>query len=269
MMRVAFTTYSTPGWSLAEAAQVADSMGFDALEIRAGRTGGITADSAPEQCAQVRALCADRGVAICAVGTGCHFVVEEAERRSQVQEAARFLEVARALGAPVIRVFGGAFGPEVGEDEAVDRVARSLGELAGPAEATGVRVALETHDGFSAGARVARVLQRVPGPWIGACWDWLHPFRVGESAAQTAALLRGRVVHVHSKDARKGPQGHWEAEHFGRGILPVGDLYRQLVGQGYGGALSFEWERGGDPEPAEALRQYVRGMRALLGAPGL
>ena len=266
-MLISYTTYSTPGWSPAQIAERAAALGFQAVELRAFDGRNVPSDLTPQQCADIRRLFEARGLSICCVGTSCRFSPSADEARLNVQEARRYLAIAHELGAPLIRVFGGAFDRgKVSEDEAVGRVAAALSELAEPARAAGVRIALETHDGFSAGALVGRALRQVGHPNVGACWDWLHPCRVGETPRQTAEYLEGLIIHAHTKDARRNDKGGWEAEHFGQGVLPLGDIFTQHLQQNYDGPLSFEWERGGDPEPEKALAQYVKGIKALVSA---
>ncbi len=264
---VSYTTYSTPGWSVARIAERAAALGFDAVELRAYDGANVPSTLGPADCAEIRRVFDGSGLRVCAVGTSCRFAPSAEEAARAVEEGRRYIEIAARLGAPLIRVFGGAFERAgVTEDEAVGRVAESLAALAGPARQAGVQVALETHDGFSAGALVGRALRQVGDPAVGACWDWLHPCRVGETPRQTAQHLRGFLIHSHTKDARRDDQGRWQAEHFGFGALPLGDIYAEMMAQGFAGPLSFEWERGGDPDPEEALRRYVTGVRALVAA---
>lgn len=264
---IAYTTYSTPAWSVARIAERAAALGFEAVELRAFDGANVPADLDAAACAAIRRTVEDRGLRIAVVGTSCRFAPSAEEAARSVQDGLRYIEIAARLGAPLIRVFGGAFDRSaVGEEAAVGRVAESLARLAEPASQAGVRLALETHDGFSAGALVGRALRQVNHPSVGACWDWLHPVRVGESPRETAEHLRGFLIHAHTKDARRDEQGRWHAEHFGHGILPLGDIYAEMMAQGYEGPLSFEWERGGDPDPEEALRRYVQGIRALVAA---
>jgi sugar phosphate isomerase/epimerase len=264
---IAYTTYSTPGWSVAQIAERAAAFDFEAVELRAYDGANVPSNLDAAACAEIRRTIEDRGLRVAAVGTSCRFAPSAEEAARSVEEGRRYLEIAARLGAPLIRVFGGAFERGgVTPDEAVGRVAESLAALAEPAKQAGVRIALETHDGFSAGALVGRALRQVNHPSVGACWDWLHPFRVGETPRQTADHLRGFIIHSHTKDARKDEQGRWQAEHFGHGILPLGEIYAEMMAQGFAGPLSFEWERGGDPEPEDALRRYVTGIRALVAA---
>jgi sugar phosphate isomerase/epimerase len=267
-LQVAFTTYSTPAWSPETIAEQAATLGFDAVELRMYDGHAVPSDLTSADCARLRQVFAARGLPLCALGTSCHFSGEEDQRQAQVAEARRYLAIASELHAPLMRVFGGAYGAGVSPEEACRRVAAALAELAEPARAAGVTLALETHDAFAAGAMVGAVLAEVRHPCVGACWDWLHPFRVGETVAATHDHLRGRVVHTHTKDAAR-VGGGWEARFFGQGELPLADLLAALVADGYDGPLSLEWEpRGGDPHPERALAHYLPAMRALLARQG-
>lgn len=266
-LEIAYTTYATPGWTPEQIAERAAALGFQAVELRAFNGKNTPSHLTAADCAELRRIFDARGLRICVVGTSCRFAPSAEEAAAQVEEARRYLTIAAQLGAPLIRVFGGAFDrAKVSEDEAVARVAAALAALAGPARQAGVKIALETHDGFSAGALVGRALRQVNDPFVGACWDWLHPCRVGETPRQTAEHLKGLLIHAHTKDAVRGADGKWAAEHFGHGVLPLGDIYAEMMAQQYSGPLSYEWERGGDPEPEKALALYVKGIKALVAA---
>jgi len=263
-MQICYTTYSTPKWSPEQIAERAAALGYQAVELRAYNGANVRDDLTPADCAALRQTFDARALPICVVGTSCRFSLSDEEAATNVAVAKKYLKIAAALGAPLIRVFGGAYDKaKVTEDEAVARVAGALGELAEPARQAGVKIALETHDGFSAGALVGRALRKVQSPNVGACWDWLHPCRVGESPDQTAEHLKGYVIHSHTKDARRNARGGWDAEYFGDGELPLADIFGHMVAQGFDGPLSLEWERGGDPDPEKALAQYVPALKAL------
>ena len=266
-MQIAYTTYSTPVWSPERIAERAAALGFDAIELRTYDGHPVPVDLSTAQVEALRRTFAARGLAVCAMGTSCRFAPSDEVCQTAVRDARRYLQVAAGLGAPLLRVFGGAFdGQGVPEAEAVQRVAGALAELAPAARAAGVCVVLETHDGFAGGARVGRVLEQVPDDWIAACWDWLHPCRVGETPAQTAAALRGRIRHAHTKDARLVADGKWQATPFGEGTLPLGGILQEMLHQGYDGPLSLEWEGPRDQDPEPVLAAYVPAIRRLLAA---
>ena len=268
-MQVSFTTYSTPAWSPERIAEQAAALGFDAVELRMYDGRNVPVDLSAADCARLRQVFAARGLPLCALGTSCRLSGDDAQRSAQVADARRYLAIASELQAPLLRVFGGPYDQAaVSVEEACRRVAAALAELAEPAREAGVTLALETHDAFSAAALVGAVLDQVRHRHVGACWDWLHPFRVGETVEQTHGHLRGRVVHTHTKDAARLAAG-WEARYFGQGELPLADILAALVGDGYEGPLSLEWEpRGGDPHPEGALAHYVPAVRALMARRG-
>jgi sugar phosphate isomerase/epimerase len=117
---------------------------------------------------------------------------------------------------------------------------------------------VETHDGFSRGATLSELLQRVGPSRLGALWDVHHPYRMGEHVDETDRLIGDRVVHVHVKDATRSGDG-WEYQLLGEGELPVLQAIRALERRGYDGYLSIDWEKMWHPElagPEIVLPQY-------------
>lgn len=265
-MRLAFSTLGCPGWSLERVATAVRTYGYEGVELRLLDGEIIPPDLAPT--ARVRIRQALAGLPIVALGTSCRFnAPSRAERQASEETARQYLALARDLGAPAIRVFGGQ--PPAGVDLATVAgwVAESLARLAPAAERLGVRVLLETHDAFSAGETVGRVLRQVDSPWVGALWDIRHPFRTGEPVAATLAALEGFLHHVHVGDGRRRPDGGWETTLLGEGEVPVREMLRALASRGYQGYLSVEWEKKWHPEipePEVALPQHARVLRAYL-----
>ncbi|MFL6065433.1 MAG: sugar phosphate isomerase/epimerase family protein [Friedmanniella sp.] len=172
------------------------------------------------------------------------------------------LDLAADLGAPFVRVFPGAptepaaydTVPRLTEsrEEVADRAARRLDAVAGYAEECGVRPALETHDSHPTGALVAEVLGRVSSPVVGAVWDLMHPWRVGEPLADTWAAIGPWVADgrgwVQVKDAAL--PGRPLPLPLGEGTLPLGPFATLLADAGYDGVVSLEWERTWYPDAA-------------------
>ena len=87
-------------------------------------------------------------------------------RLAAERDAAAYLELAYAWGAPLIRVFGGE--PQGGKsaDDVAAPMADLLERIGQRAEQVGVGVALETHDFFSASTDVMRILTGAePAMW--------------------------------------------------------------------------------------------------------
>ncbi len=269
-MRVSFTTYSAPAWSLERHIAVATQTGCDGLELR--NLDGQPIDPAmPEQRrSEIYDAVADAGLEICVVGSSSRFAFPSAaERRREVERALAFVELADAWDAPIVRVFGGNYDPGPADDEVNGWVAEALREVAISADLFGIRLALETHDAFSTGQRVRRVLDLANHTGVGVVWDFAHPVRNGETVDQTWDLIHRDVIHAHFKDMKLtgGGRDGWESVAPGEGDLPLADMVQRLVLSNYDGYISTEWEGrdpDGDDDPTDMLRAHTASIRDLV-----
>jgi sugar phosphate isomerase/epimerase len=261
-MKLAFSTLACPAWSLEQIIDAAQRNDYEGLELRLlnGEILAPNLDAATRN--RVRAQCAAAGLKIVCVDTSIKLADKDGQA-SQIRDGIAFLEMAAEWESPFIRVFGGA--PEaMPKSEAVRVAAECLAALAGCAAELGITVLLETHDSFSSSAMVMDVIAHVPQ--AGALWDSLHPFRVGEQPAETAARLGDRCRHVHIKDGRRNGD-QWELVLLGEGDVPVPAILSSLYARGYDGWLSIEWEKKWHPglaDPEIALPQHARQLRAYL-----
>jgi sugar phosphate isomerase/epimerase len=153
----------------------------------------------------------------------------------------------------------------------------NLIEIGDEAAASGVILALETHDHWTDSSVFARLMAQVDHPHIRVLWDLHHPYRTnGEPPEVTYANLAPYIASTHVKDSVPGgphsyPQTDWEHGHtyvpIGQGDVPLRKMLRMLVGGGYDGYAIFEWEKRWYPdvaEPEEVFPHYVQQMRAWL-----
>jgi sugar phosphate isomerase/epimerase len=268
-MKLAFTTLACPNWSLEQVIDAAQRNGYDGLEFRLLNGDVLPANMDQATRNRVRSQCAQAGLKIICVDTSVCIATPDADgRAAQIRDGMAFLEIAAEWDAPFIRVFGGP-PPELLGAQAIPASIECLTPLVKRGQELGVTVLLETHDAFSSSEPVMQVLNNVPG--AGALWDTLHPYRVGEQPADTAARLGDRCCHVHVKDGRPGAGENWELTLLGEGEVPVPDILSTLYGRHYEGWLSVEWEKKWHPEiaepeiaipqHAEILRQYLATLR--------
>ena len=269
-MRVSYTTYSAPAWSLERHIAVATELGCDGLEIRNLDGQPIDPAMPEDRRSAIFDAIADAGLEICVVGSSSRFALPSAvDRRQAVEQAVTFVELADAWDAPIVRVFGGNYDPGPSDDEANGWVAEALREVATAADAFGIRLALETHDAFATGQRVRRVLDLADHTGIGVVWDFAHPVRNGETVDQTWDLIHRDVIHAHFKDMKLtgGGRDGWESVGPGQGDLPLADMVGRLAQAHYDGYLSTEWE-GRDPDgaddPTDMLRAHTASIRNLI-----
>jgi len=272
-MKLGVSTLGCPDWTLDEILTRLPGCGYEGVELRGlGPDLDLTQSphfATPPAAEKTRRAFADAGLAICGVDTSCSFTdPDPAARARSLEEGRRAVDLAAALGAPTVRVFGGGIGSESERSEATHRVASALAELGDhAAQVGGVRVVLETHDAFSTGAQVAEALRLADHPHVQALWDLHHPFRHGEAPAETFRVLGAYVEQTHVKDSKPG--GTYCL--LGEGDIPIVEMLRLLKGGGYDGWLNLEWEKRwipALPDPAVAFPQYAARLRAYLAELG-
>ena len=267
---LAFSTLGCPNWSIDQAAACAVANGYAALEIRIVDGEVISGDLPQAKRQEIKAAMRKHNVGVIGLGSSVRFSSPDAaERQGQVEELRRHLELANDLQAPMVRIFGGNLQPNCTIEQTIDWVAEGLTAAAPLADRYGVTVLLETHDAFCRGAEVARVVAQVDHPRIGVVWDVHHPFRMGESLAETWQLIGKRLLHVHIKDGVRRPDGSWQLVLLGQGEVPCRELLALLQREGYTGYVTAEWEKKWHPEieePEIALPQHAQVLRQWFAA---
>tara|TARA_B100000029_G_C17475973_1_gene923787 strand:+ start:325 stop:1164 length:840 start_codon:yes stop_codon:yes gene_type:complete len=268
---ITYTTYSAPTWSIKKHIALAKHMGCNALELRNIDNKPIDPAMPATQKKDIADEIHNAGLKICVLGSDCKLAhPSRSDRHQAVHRAIEFVELAKAWKAPIVRVFGGRYQPGPSDDEANAWVAESLREVADAGDEHGIQIAIETHDAFSTSQRVRKVLDLTNHPRVGVVWDFGHPYRLGESVAETWDLIGTKTIHVHFKDirhSRKGRNG-WEPCLPGTGDLPLQEMVNRLKATRYSGHISTEWEgrsAKGLDDPREALFSHTAYLRKLLG----
>ena len=299
MPSLAFSTLACPNWPLERVLAECRRYGYDGVEIRqvAGETDLLRVGelSAARHSALRRTL--DQwSIAICGLASSVRFdYPQQAERDAQLRTGKAYVELAAALGAKFVRVFGDVLpsGSRMTRDTVLDQIADGLSCLGEFAATGGVDILLETHGDFADSTLVGDLMRRVESRAVGILWDTHHPWKFyGEPLGETWARLKPWVRHTHWKDSVTRPaaaaqssagpsvsttasaaahalmSGHREADYvlFGGGEFPAEECARLLKESGYDGWLSLEWEKMWHPEiemPEVALPLFASKMRAL------
>jgi sugar phosphate isomerase/epimerase len=269
---LAFSTLGCPAWDWKKILEFAQANGFAAIELR-GLMGKMDLPSipefAPERIAQTKKEVAEHGLKISDLGSSATMhVADPAERAKQLGDGKRFIDLAAALGAPYVRVFGNELrGPR---EEVIARVVdglHQLGEYAGP---RGVTVIIESHGDFVESPTLKEVLTRADSKHVALLWDAHHTFVSGhEQPEHTVAELGQWIRHTHLKDsALVGKERKYVLP--GTGEVPIERQVMALRGIGYKGYYCFEWEKVWHPdiqEPEIAFPDYVRVVSGYLREP--
>jgi sugar phosphate isomerase/epimerase len=267
-MKLSFSTLACPDWTMPQIMAIASTAGYDGIELRFVENEDslwkLPIFRGP-QLASTRQALSDHNLAIACVDTSCRFHSPDAQERARwLDEGERMADLASALGAPGIRVFGETVQP--GADRASTRkwIADSIRTLAERIAANGTEVWLETHGDFADASATAEILAEAGCSQIGAVWDPANCFvESGEQPQEGASLLGARIRHVHVKDLFQN-SGDSKPALIGNGDLPLLEVRSALRQLNYDRFVSFEWEKKWHPEIADAnlaLPHFARWFR--------
>lgn len=295
-LKISFSTLACPDWTWHDVVTHGPKFGYDGVEVRLlERETDLLAipDLQPLQRRNRKRELNDAGFRVCGLASSIKFDNPDPHvRAEQLDIGRRYLDLAVALGAEFIRVFGDVLPSEAQPAErasALDWIAsglRDLGELARPA---GVQILLETHGDFSASPPAAEVMRRVNHAQVGLVWDTHHPWRFfNEPLKESWERLQPWVRHTHWKDSVLLPEtdvpnpektaaaqaamalmgGHRHADYvlFLGGEFPARECLRILLEAGYQGWHSLEWEKMWHPDllgPEVALPLFPQKLRFL------
>lgn len=255
-MKLAFSTVACPEWTLEQVASFGASGEYDGVELRSFGHGStrIACDPSMTASAKVRAMFADAGLTTACIATGCRFdepifppvigrAISDTDR--SVREAKSALHMAAAMDVPFVRVF--AFEQRRAGGAGAERlIAERLSMLADAARNTGVKIVLENGGSYPGAADIARLINQVDHPLLGAAYSIAAANACGEDPILGANLLADRLWMVKLKDARSGAP------------CPIGDgefacraLVSHLAAHRYAGWVVVEWDRLWMPELSE------------------
>jgi sugar phosphate isomerase/epimerase len=199
--------------------------------------------------------CADSlGLQIIGIGVHNDFGRREANfRQAEVVKVKHWIEVAQALGAPLVRIFAGR--PEGPAAERWADMIAALREAATFAAEARLTLGLENHNGASFAPTadgILRILEEVRAPALQHLLDTGNYADGWPSIAKTASL----AVHVHAKFWHVAADGSEPDIDYPR-VLGL------LRAHGYRGWLSFEYEA--DEPEATGLPRALAYLRRALG----
>jgi sugar phosphate isomerase/epimerase len=266
-MKLGFSSLAAIDQPLADLAQMLARTGYDGIELRGKDRQHVDPSMSAAERRQVRKLLADAGLQAAAVTSYALIAQDSADVAAAQQTLGAYIDLARDLGSPLLRVFGGHI-PDGSDRAAVERrMADLLLSVADRAAGAGVKICLETHDAFTRAADLARVLAMAKHPNVVALWDVGNQFETGEPVAKAAELLAERLGYCHIKDSFALPGGKRQLCFLGAGDVPVAEVIAMLKARGFGGYLVVEWEKAWHPELADAdvaAAQHILKLREYL-----
>jgi sugar phosphate isomerase/epimerase len=263
---LAFSTLGCPAWDWPHVLDFAEAHGFSAVELRGIGTQmelPLLPEFRPTRIARTRSELAAHGLGVPCLGSSTNLhEMDAAKHEAELAHARRFIDLARALGTPYVRVFGNKYVACVPREAMLAHIAAGLRTLGDYAKERDVVVLLETHGDFTDSPTLLELMRRADAQSVALLWDAHHTFAFGkEQPEATLAAIKSYVRHVHLKDSV--PSGVGNDRRYvltGTGEVPVGRQIAALVKSGYRGVYSFEWEKRWHPEieePEVAFPQFA------------
>jgi hypothetical protein len=238
-----------PGFDLFQALDQTAAMGFDSIEIMAGKAGGDAGDFAatdPAYLDQVATRARDNGVTIHCIAPYNDFcyVADEQWRLANIAYIRDWLHIAADMAVPNVRVMTGYRVEGVPASRQEQMVIDGFRELAPAAEQVGVNMALENHSSCMSGAAdILRLLDAVGSDRLTTCPDPTN-FCAGffkpeaqpadrEAIYDQTATMAPRATNSHLKVLGVGDDG----ELLGVDVPRLLGIYAEA---GYDGPLHFE-----------------------------
>jgi Sugar phosphate isomerases/epimerases len=264
-MKICFSTLACPGWTLERVLEIAISSGYDAIELRFLEGEDSLWKLPVFQGAALKESdrrISESGLSVACVGTSCRFhSPDPSERAKWVDEGIRMSELATALHARGIRVFGDKIQP--GADRASTRtwIAEGIRKLAERTRELSARPWLETHGDFASSSETMAILNESGRQGVGVVWDAANAFTDGqEQPLHGVHSFGNRLQHVHLRDV-ECRNDQWQPVLAGEGKLGLSDIVAELKRLKYDHFVSFEWEKKWRPELAEpeiAIPHFAR-----------
>ena len=259
-----FSTLGCPQWSWSQILDFAAARGYAAVELR-GILKELDLTKVPEltgeHLGEAKRQLAARGLVVPTVDASAHMhEMDPAKHAAQLDEAHRCIDLAHALGAPYVRVFGNNYVEGVPRAEMLAHIAGALRGLGDYARAKDVTVIIESHGDFTDSPALLEILQRADSPNVALLWDAHHTFVSGKEEPEDTVRQLGKYIrHTHLKDSvPAGSDRRYVLT--GTGQVPVKRQIEALVKTGYRGFYSFEWEKRWHPEieePERAIAQFA------------
>ncbi|MBQ8357573.1 MAG: sugar phosphate isomerase/epimerase [Clostridia bacterium] len=272
--------------TLPETVDRAAEIGFAGIEFT-GLPTELSRDERLTLARELRRRAEKQGLSVVSYTVGANlWQPDEDARRTEVERLCGELEIAAALGAPVMRHDLVSKLDRSGTGRSflgmMPTLAKSVREVADRAAAMGIRTCSENHGRVAQDSyRVEQFAALVDHDNYGLLVDMGNFLCVDEDPALAVSWVANLAVHVHAKDmlicpldtdggagiiATRGAMG-LKPTAIGHGSVPVARCLSILKRAGYDGWVSLEYE--GKADCLDAIRESFTTLTGYLEGPGL
>ena len=272
-MKLGFSSLVCPTWSLEAILEAGKNLGFTGVELRGlqGEPDLTRSSELADDPEGAKRHIAEAGLELVCLGTSASFTArQDGELRDNIDLARRHIELARRLGARMVRVSTGNVPRGGTPAEALPQAGRVLAELGPFAVENGVIVVVENTGGFSRTEDLWFQLDSADHPAIKCCLNAVACQTQRERPTITVPRMAPHLGLVHLADARVDSSGNMDGFVMpGTGDVEIEPMVTLLRGIGYDGYLIFEWPKSlvpELPEPDEVLPKFKELVSGILEA---
>jgi len=264
---LSFSTLGCPDWSFERIVNFAAENNYSGIEIRGiQRQMDLTKCkefNTPESISATLRLMTNRKLKFVDLGSSAEMHHSNAaDRQKNLDEARSFIDLARQLNCPYVRVFPNKL-PKEDRSATIELIVKGLREVGDYAKKNKVMALMETHGDVVESAVLEQIMRAANHTNVGLVWDVVNMWTITrEPPEQVYSKLKPYIYHTHIKDA-KMVDGKPQYKLLGQGEVPIFEAIDALDKGGYKGYYSFEWEKMWHPEidePEVALADYPKAM---------
>jgi sugar phosphate isomerase/epimerase len=245
MMLGAVTYNVLKDWDLETIIKNLEAAGYEAVELRTGHKHGVEPSIGVAERERVAERFANSKVRLLSFGSTCEFhSPDPAERRRQIEQGKRWVDLAHDTGAWGVKVRPNGLPKEVPVQTTIANIAAALRELGDYGQGKGIEIWMEVHGPETQAPPVSAAIMRATGhDNVGVCWNSNPTDVVNGSVKQSFELLKKYIRNCHLVELSSG--------------YPYRELFTLLEQNSYERYTLCEALESKEPE------RYLRNYRAL------
>lgn len=266
---LAFSTLGCPDWNFQKITDFAVQHNYKGIELRGlQRQMDLTKCNefnSAQNIATTLAIMKDKDLRFVDLGASTNLHIADAvERKKNLDEARRFIDLAQQINCPYIRVFPNNLPKDKDRNATIELIIKGLLELGDYAKGSNVSVLMETHGDLVKTEDIQKVMEAAFNEHTGLVWDVTNMWSITkEPPVGVYQKLKKYIRHTHIKDLRM-IDGKEHYTLLGQGEVPIFTAIDALRDGGYKGYYSLEWEKLWHPEidePEIAFADYSKVMK--------
>jgi sugar phosphate isomerase/epimerase len=203
-MKIGIVTYNiAKDWDVPTIIKNCTDTKFDGVELRTGHAHKVEITLTPDQRREVKSRFANSPVKIAQLGSTCEFhSLDAAEVRKNIETCKEFIQLARDVGAPAVKVRPNGLQRKAGVpvEKTLEQIGKSLGEIGKTAADQGIEVRVEVHGPETSRVEyIQKIMQVANHPMILVNWN-CNPTDLDGGLEQNFARVSAKIRHVHMRD---------------------------------------------------------------------